>query len=256
MKNKILLLFLFLVFRIFPTHAQNYVRYYELFDSAQFFMQNTEIKKAEILYDSIFNNYRGFPDDLYTAAGNIYSLNKKKALGYLVMSKKYGASNRAVFTEVKAKGYELSKSERKIISHAHKEFSTSKKSIRRLRKIIIKDQMVRLLKPSKINKCDSINGEIIRDYIRSGDTIFLNRFYLGETNHQLLQVLLVHLGWTNLGNGDFYYLVNLVQKGLLQRDFLELMLEREAIFDGTLFSFKNGVINSKKMSNLFDIYIK
>lgn len=229
--------------------AQNYQRYYELWDSAQFFIQNAEINRAEILYDAAFNNYKGFPDDLYTAAGNIYSIDKKKALNYLVMSKKYGASNKMVFKEFKAKGHELSKSEKKIICRSHNEHTISKKSIRRLRKIIIKDQMVRLFKPSKINKCDSINGEKIKSYIRLEDTVFLNRFYLGESNHQLLQVLLVHLGWKNLADSNFYYLVNIVEKGLLQRDFLELMLEREAIFDGTLFSFQNGIINSKKMAN-------
>jgi|SRR5690554_4108110 len=257
MKNYILILGLFLIYQ--PSFAQDYTRYYQLIDSAKYFIANEDYAKGDYYYQEGLNSYRGFPNDYNQAILNNYFVYNKIDSDLI----KTGFSNGLLFRDLK---YSLDKnnapySKRKLKKIYRKNKLKKKKGSLPVYFTLIRDQRTRSKKNDDMVKADSITGEKLKKWMIEKAYLF-NRFKTSFLGSEMIGVLMLHSGWENLKSlQDSIY--NLTKKGLIHRDVFGSIIERSALYGGYIFTIdsqdkisgrqggENAMCNGLSYSNIF-----
>ncbi|RYM32370.1 hypothetical protein ERX46_13895 [Brumimicrobium glaciale] len=237
MKHNIFIFSLFLIYQ--TSFAQDYTRYYQLIDSAKYFIANEDYVKGDYYYQEGLNSYSGFPNDYDKAILNNYVLHNKLNF-YLIKS---GFSNGLLYRDLKysLEQYNVPYSKRKLKKIYRKNKLKKKKSALPVHFAMIRDQRSRSKKNGDISKADSITGVKLKKWMVKKPHLF-NRFETNYYSSEMIGILMIHSGWKNLESvQDKIY--SLTKKGLIHRDVFGSIIERSALYDGYIFTIDS--VNQK-----------
>lgn len=221
---------IFVVFTILSSslYSQDYLRYYQLTDSAYYYSVTKMNIKADSLYEYAFNQYIGFPRNYINAACNIWLIDSTKSLEYISQAFKYGAYLDNIKYAFEKKGLTITDSILKRLSKESKEEIKCKKCARIINRMGRKDRWARFLFNWRIKKVDNQNREKIILFATK-DTMMLNRFYTGIHVNMFMSPLLNHQNWETVGD-IFPILRKYVRKGWMHRELLNFFLDEKAFF--------------------------
>lgn len=210
------------------SYGQNYLRYYELTDSAFYFWKSSKTLKADSLYHLAFEKFIGFPEDYANAAYNIWNENSEKGKAYIAKSFHYGGFIQDIEFFLEKNDIYVSKKELKKIAKANKENVECNRCQRVIMRMGRRDLWARFLFNWRIEKVDRQNCEKLIVFATK-DTMMLNRFYTGIKPNLYLQPLLNHQNWTTVGD-VFNDLRKYVRRGWVHREMLNFFLDEKAFF--------------------------
>ena len=250
MKYKIVVLSLLMSFSTFS--QKNYRNYYALIDSAKYYtIAEKNYAYADSLYQIAFKNYDGFIDDISSSIINNYKIDSNLNYNYLELIFKEGESLGNVKFILDRKEIQYRK---KIIRRCKRKgkkkrkISKNRKVIHKLRRMLIREQFARF-RHKNINKIDSLNSTKIKTLL-SKDSTILSRYKLGTINTEFLQIMILHQGWRYWGAENFSFLINLVEKGFLNRSVLAHIIDRSSIYAGKYFSVENNKMTCRKNTEI------
>lgn len=230
MKNYILILGLFLIYQ--TSFAQDFTRYYQLIDSAKYFIANEDYAKGDYYYQEGLNSYRGFPDDYGKAILNNYVVHNKLNFYLIKTGFSNGLKSRDLRRSLEQNNVPYSK--RKIKKIYRKNKLKKQKGSFPVYYTLIRDQRSRSKKNGDMVEADSITGEKLKKWLVEKPHLF-NRFQTSFLGSEMIGILMIHSGWKNLESvQDSIY--SLTKKGLIHRDVFGSIIERSALYNGYVFT--------------------
>lgn len=229
---KIVLLLLFTMYFQSSVCSQDYTQYYQLIDSAEYYIGNQDLVKGDTYYQKGLNTFRGFPDDYDQAILNNYIVYNKLDLDLI----KAGFSNGLLFRDLKYSldMYNAPYSKRELKKIYRKNKLKKKKGSLPVYFAMIRDQRSRSKKNGDIAKADAITAVKLKKWMIKKPHLF-NRFDTRLSGSEMIGVLMIHTGWKNLASvQDTLY--NLTKKGLIHRNVLGQIIERSALYGGYIFT--------------------
>lgn len=224
--------------------TQDYKRYYQLIDSATYFKSIDDNLKADDFYTSALIAYRGFSNDHLTAILNNYYISNKLNFEMIKNAFQDGLNYRDLKFQLSKQNIFIP--ERNLKKLYRKNRIKKKRSLHPIYFALIADQIPRSRKNGDISEVDRRTGIKIKKWMIEKPYLF-NRFETGFIGSELIYILMIHAGWENLESvQDTIY--NLTQKGLIHRNTLADIIERSALYRGSIFSIDS--INPKLINNI------
>lgn len=248
MRKKILRTAIYIAFSITNNiYAQNYTMYYQKIDSAKYYENLNDYKKADSLYLNCFKKYVGFADDYLSAISNNYKFTHTLNETYLIEGIKSGLLYKELKDELVIDSIRFSKFEiKKLYRKYHLVRSVNVMPIVRM---LIKDQWARI-REKNTNKADSLNAIRLTRLLRTNPDLF-NRFKTGYIWSSILNIIILHSEWEYI-EPVFYQLRDYVQLGYINREPLYTIIDRNSLFGGYLYCVDTtrNIIVIKKKGNI------
>lgn len=230
------------------TQAQDYTKYYELIDSANFYKSVRDDAKVNEYYLRSMCSFRGFSEDYCSAILYNYIVNKKFNDTLIEKGFRDGLTYRDLKSTLTINKVHFYKKNLKRLYRKNKLKKTT--SCFKLYRLLLRDQFSRRIKRGNIQKADQLTGKKLIKLQRNKPELF-DRFQTGFLGSEILDILLMHSGWKNLREiQDSIHL--LTKTGLINRKTFANIIEREAFSEGIIFemdSSKSRIlsIDNKKM---------
>ena len=238
-KNRLLRVKLTIFFTYFISSfffSQDYTRYYELIDSANYFKSVRDDIKVDQYYVQSLSSYRGFPDDYSSAILYNYFVNKKLSDTLIKKAFNDGLTFRDFKSTLNLNNIVFSEKQIKKLYRKNKLKITT--SCIKLYRLLIRDQISRNTKRGNMQKTDSITGQKLIKLLRIKPELF-DRFKTGFLGSEILDILMIHSGWKNLNIiQDSIY--ELTRKGFIKRETFANIIERDAFTEGTVFEIDSS----------------